>query len=38
MYALAFSVVKNDADAGEVISESIYRAYKNIDTDRKSVV
>lgn len=35
MYALAISVVKNDADAGEVISESIYRAYKNIDTLKK---
>lgn len=32
MYALAFSIVKNESDAGEVISESIYRAYKNLDT------
>ncbi len=32
MYYLAFSIVRNDADAGEVISESIYRAYKNLDT------
>lgn len=32
LYALAFSIVKNEADAGEVISESIYRAYKNLDT------
>lgn len=32
MYYLAFSVVKNDADAAEVLSESIYRAYKNLDT------
>lgn len=29
MYHFAFSVVKNDADASEVISESIFRAYKN---------
>lgn len=32
MYSLAFSIVKNDSDAGEIISESIYRAYKNLDT------
>lgn len=32
MYALAFSVVQNEADAGEVISESIYRAYRKIGT------
>lgn len=32
LYALAFSIVKNESDAGEVISESIYRAYKNLDT------
>lgn len=32
MYSLAFSVVKNDADAAEIISESIFRAYKKIDT------
>ncbi len=32
MYSLAFSVVKNDADASEIISESIYRAYKNLDS------
>ncbi len=30
MYRLAFSVVKNDSDAAEVISESIFRAYKNL--------
>lgn len=30
MYSLAFSLVRNEADAAEVISESIYRAYKNI--------
>lgn len=32
MYALAFSIVKNNTDAEEVISESIYRAYKNLET------
>lgn len=32
MYSLAFSVVKNEADAAEIISESIFRAYKNIDS------
>ncbi len=29
MYHLAYSIVRNDADASEIISESIYRAYKN---------
>lgn len=29
MYVLAFSIVRNESDAGEVISESIYRAYKS---------
>ena len=32
MYSLAFSIVRNESDAGEIISESIYRAYKSIDT------
>ena len=32
MYSLAFSIVRNGSDAGEIISESIYRAYKNLDT------
>ena len=32
MYSLAFSIVRNDSDAGEIISESIYRAYKHLDT------
>lgn len=32
MYRLAYSIVKNESDAGEVISESIYRAYKNMST------
>ncbi len=34
MYSLAFSIVRNDTDASEVISESIYRAYKNINSLR----
>lgn len=29
MYYLAYSIVKNEADASEIISESIYRAYKS---------
>lgn len=32
MYALAHTIVKNDSDAGEVISEAIYRAYSNLDS------
>ena len=32
MYSLAFSIVRNDSDAGEIISESIYPAYKTLDT------
>lgn len=32
MYHLAFSLLKNEADAGDVVSESIYRAYKNLHT------
>ena len=32
MYSLAFSVVRNEADAEEIISESIYRAYSKSDT------
>ena len=35
MYSLALSIVRNDSDAGEIISESIYRAYKNLDTLKK---
>lgn len=31
MYHLAFSIVKNDADASEVLSEAVFRAYKNYD-------
>ena len=32
MYSLAYSIVRNDADAAEVLSESIYRAYKNLES------
>lgn len=32
MYALAVSIVQNDADAAEVISEAIYCAYKNLSS------
>lgn len=32
MYHLAFSILKNDEDAGNAISEAILRAYKNFDT------
>lgn len=31
MYALAFSILRNETDAGEAVSEAIYRAYKNLD-------
>lgn len=30
MYTVAFSVVQNETDAAEVLSEAIYRAYKNL--------
>lgn len=32
MYHLAYSIVKNEDDASEIISESIYRAYKSYAT------
>lgn len=32
MYALAYSVVKNDADAADVIGEAIFRGYQHMDT------
>lgn len=32
MYALAYSIVRNEADAEEVISEAIYRAFCHLDT------
>lgn len=30
MYRLAYSIVRNEADAAEVVSEAIFRAYKNL--------
>ena len=32
MYSVAFSVLKNESDAAEVLSEAIYRAYKKLET------
>ncbi len=32
MYYLAFSILKNETDAGDAVSESIYRAYKSLHT------
>lgn len=32
MYGLAVSIVKNDADAAEIISEAIFRAYGHLNT------
>lgn len=32
MYALAHTIVKNDSDACEIISEAIYRAYAALDS------
>lgn len=31
MYSLAYSIVRNEADAGEAVSEAIFRAWKNLD-------
>lgn len=31
MYHLAFSILKNEDDAGDAVSEAIYRAYVNLD-------
>ena len=32
MYDLAFSLVRNDTDAADIISEAILRAYKNLNS------
>lgn len=32
MYSVAFSIVSNESDVADAISESIYRAYKSLDT------
>ena len=34
MYALAYSILRNQADADEAVSEAIYRAYSRLDTLR----
>lgn len=34
MYALAYSILRNQADATEAVSESVYRAYSRLDTLR----
>lgn len=34
MYALAWSILRNEADAAEAVSESVYRAYSRLDTLR----
>lgn len=34
MYAVAFSIVRNDADCAEIISESVFRAYRKNDALR----
>lgn len=35
MYYLAYSILRNDADVADCISEAIYRAYKNINSLKK---
>lgn len=35
MYAVAYSVVKNDADAADVVGEAILRAYEKLGTLRE---
>lgn len=35
MYSLAFSIIGNDCDAADIISESVYRAYRSLDTLKK---
>lgn len=32
MYSVAFSILSNESDAADAISEAIYRAYKSLDT------
>lgn len=36
MYYLAYSILHNDADVADCISEAIYRAYKNINHLKKA--
>lgn len=35
MYSLAFSITGNEADSGDVLSEAILRAYKNLGSLKK---
>ena len=32
MYSVSFSILSNESDAADAISEAVYRAYKNLDT------
>ena len=32
MYSVSFSILSNESDAADAISEALYRAYKNLDT------
>ena len=34
MYRLAYSIMRNEDDAAEVVSEAIFRAYKNLNSFR----
>ena len=34
MYALAYAMVRNEQDAGDVVSESVLRAFRNLSTLR----
>lgn len=35
MYRLAYSIMRNEDDAAEVVSEAIFRAYKNLNRFQK---
>ena len=37
MYDLAFSLVRNDTDAADIISEAILRAYKNLNSLKEKI-
>lgn len=38
MYAVAFSILQNEADASDAVSEAVYRAYLNLHTLKKDSV
>ena len=38
LYRLAFTYVKNEADAMDIVQETAYKAIQNSASDRKSVV